>query len=134
MIDDKINKSLREIELELQNLTSARRQVESTVTAYAGLTESTSAYVRSLNRVTEEIKELIKVVGEDYKERTKEFEEQQKKIENNAHHTMEAIEEASKSVVANVESTVNSLQQKLTVCIISSVLTILIVLGLHFLF
>ena len=134
MIDDKINKSLREIELELQNLSSARRQVESTVTAYAGLTESTSAYVRSLNRVTEEIKELIKVVGEDYKKRTKEFEEQQKKIENNAHYTMETIEEASKNVVANVESTVNSLQQKLTVCIILSVLTILIVLGLHFLF
>lgn len=134
MIDEKINQLLKEIERELQSLDSARKQVESTVAAYAGLSDSTSSYVLSLNRITNEVQELIKLIGKDYTERTKNFQAQQKEIGDQAGRVLNAVENASMNVASKVEETISSMQKKLTICIVSSVATILIILGMHLLF
>ena len=47
MIDEKINNSLKELEQRLQNVESARKQVEKTVSSYDGLNKTTAEYVSS---------------------------------------------------------------------------------------
>ena len=49
MIDNKINKTLSELEDGLRNIESARRQVEKTVNSYRELKEVTIEYVNSLS-------------------------------------------------------------------------------------
>lgn len=111
MIEDKINKSLREMEKELQNLNSARQQVDKIVAAYEGLTESAASYVSSLKRISEEIQSLVKVVGQDYTDRTYRFKEQQRDIQNKATSTLKSVEQATTTVIENVENTINSLHK-----------------------
>ena len=51
MIDEKINKTLSELEANLRNVESARKQVESTVNSYEGIKAVTANYV-NLNSAT----------------------------------------------------------------------------------
>lgn len=132
MIDDKINKSLREMEKELQNLNSACHQVDKTVAAYAGLSESVASYVSSLKRISEEVQTLVKVVKQDYSDRTGKFQEQQREIQNQAISTLKSVEQAASTVIESVENIVSALQKKLNFCIGLNILTIIIVLVLHF--
>ena len=47
MMDEKINNSLKELEQRLQNVESARKQVEKTVSSYDNLNKTTAEYVSS---------------------------------------------------------------------------------------
>ena len=49
MIDEKINKTLSELEANLRNVESARKQVESTVNSYEGIKAVTANYVKNLD-------------------------------------------------------------------------------------
>lgn len=70
MIDEKINKTLSELEANLRNVESARKQVESTVNSYEGLKDATANYVKSLSSIEDYLKELIKAIGKDYEKTT----------------------------------------------------------------
>ena len=80
MIDAKINNSLRELEQGLQNIESARKQVEKTVNSYDGLNASTADYVNKLGVVTTKIKELIDSIGNDYDQKVKTFEKDRETV------------------------------------------------------
>lgn len=74
MIDEKINDSLRELELGLKNVESARKQVEKTVNSYDGLNKTTAEYVSQLGIITTKVKELVDSIGKDYDLKVKAFE------------------------------------------------------------
>ena len=132
MIDDKINDSLKEIERELQNVRSARNQVNSTVASYEALRTATSSYVNSLNNIKEEVTKLVKVVGEDYKGITIDFKKQQNEIQEKAKSTLESISKATEQVQNSVASNIKSLQTKLTLALVINILTIIAIVVLHF--
>jgi len=82
MIDEKINNSLKELEDSLNNIESARRQVEKIVTSHEALSNSTTEFVNSLNNVTTKIQIIIDLIGKDYNQRINTFEIESKKLLN----------------------------------------------------
>lgn len=74
MIDEKINKTLKELEQGLQDVESARKQVERTVSSFSNLNTSTLEYVSKLGVITTKVKELVDSIGKDYDQKVKAFE------------------------------------------------------------
>lgn len=132
MIDDKINNSLKEIERELQNISSARTQVNKTVASYEELKIATASYTKSLNNVKEELTSLVNTLRIDYKEIISDFKKQQKDIATASQSTLDSLSEASKNVKKSVSDSINSIQKKLIISIILNVVLIAIVMVLHF--
>ena len=132
MIDDKINNSLKEIERELQNISSARTQVDKTVASYEELKIATASYTKSLNNVKEELTNLVNTIRIDYKEIISDFKKQQKDIATISQSTLDSLSEASEHVKTSVSASINSIQKKLIVSIILNVVIIGIVIALHF--
>ena len=132
MIDDKINNSLKEIERELQNISSARTQVDKTVASYEELKIATASYTKSLNNVKEELTSLVNTLRIDYKEIISDFKKQQKDIATVSQSTLDSLSEASEHVKKSVSASINSIQKKLIVSIILNVVIIGIVIALHF--
>lgn len=132
MIDDKINESLKEIERELQNVKSARNQVDSTVASYEALRIATSSYVTSMNNIKEEVTKLVKVVGDDYKGITTDFKKQQGEIQAMAKSALESISEAATQVETSVANSIKSIQTKLTIALVINTITIIAIVALHF--
>ena len=132
MIDDKINNSLKEIERELQNISSARTQVDKTVASYEELKIATASYTKSLNNVKEELTNLVNTIRIDYKEIISDFKKQQKNIATVSQSTLDSLSEASEHVKKSVSASINAIQKKLIVSIILNVVMIGIVIALHF--
>lgn len=134
MIDDKINNSLKEIERELQNISSARTQVDKTVASYEELKIATDSYTKSLKNVTEELTSLVNTIRIDYNEIISDFKKQQKDIVTISQSTLDSLSEASEHVKTSVSASINSIQKKLIVSIILNVVIIGIgiVITLHF--
>ncbi len=132
MIDDKINNSLKEIERELQNISSARTQVDKTVASYEELKIATASYTKSLNNVKEELTNLVNTIRIDYKEIISDFKKQQKNIATVSQSTLDSLSEASEHVKKSVSASINAIQKKLIVSIILNVVIIGIVIALHF--
>lgn len=74
MIDERINKALNELEANLNNLQSAREQVEKTVNSYDSLNSITADYVSNLGTITTKIQELVDTIGKDYSQKVEAFE------------------------------------------------------------
>ncbi len=69
MIDEKINKTLSELEANLRNVESARKQVESTVNSYEGIKAVTANYVKNLSSIENNLHALITAIGADYEKK-----------------------------------------------------------------
>lgn len=96
-MDQRINDSLKELEQSLKNLDSARKQVEKTIESYDGLHDSVSEYVAQLEKITTKVEELIVVVGTDYKQKVKEFDNDCKSIIESANSASQKLSEATDS-------------------------------------
>lgn len=94
MIDERINKTLSELESSLRSVESARKQVEKTVNSYDGLKSTTAEYVSELGNVTTKIKEVVDSIGKDYTQKIKAFEKDRETIVSS---TTSAIQELSKA-------------------------------------
>lgn len=132
MIDDKINTSLREIERELQNISSARSQVDRTVASYEELKNATSSYTKSLSAIKEELAGLINTLRVDYAEIISDFKKQQKDIEGKSRTTLEGVANAAENVQKKVNESIRSVNQKLTISLVLNAVLIVIVIALHF--
>lgn len=132
MIDDKINNSLKEIERELQNISSARTQVDKTVASYEELKIATASYTKSLNNVKEELTNLVNTIRIDYKEIISDFKKRQKDIETASQSTLDSLSEASEYVKTSVSDSIASIHKKLIISIILNIIIVAIVMALHF--
>lgn len=80
MIDERITKTLSELEIGLRNVESARKQVEKTVNSYEELKTTTAEYVNELGNVTTKVKELVNSIEKDYTQKVKAFEKDRETI------------------------------------------------------
>lgn len=127
MIDERINKSLAELEKQLKDVDAAKKQVEQTVNAYDGLKKSTKAYSDSLNDIQSTLKDIVSLVGEDYSNKVQAFEDEIKRIQSLATESIENTNNASTMVTNSVSNVVKSTQRKLTISIVLSAITLLLV-------
>lgn len=124
MIDEKINNTLKELELGLKNIESARKQVEKTVTSYDDLSEATTEYVKSLGSLTTKVQELINLIGKDYIFRTKTFEQNCDKVIQTIDSASEKISGASEGFKLSLMNVENKLKYSLFFNIVTLVIVV----------
>lgn len=132
MIDEKINKSLQELETQLKEVESARKQVQNTVNSFDGLNTTTSNYVSSLNTIKTKLDEIVKLVGEDYKKKVQEFENDRAKIVNSATEVLTKVDSRAEEIQANVNENIKSVQSKLLYSIILNVVVLIALIAMFF--
>ena len=121
MIDEKINTSLIEIERELQNISSARRQVDKTVASYEELKVATASYKDSLNQITKSLTDLVANFRTNYEE-----------IMKASSSAIKNLNEAADSVKKEVGDKVPSLDNRLYIILAMNAILIAITIALHF--
>lgn len=95
MIDEKINKTLKELEQGLQDVESARKQVERTVSSFSNLNTTTSEYVSKLGTITTKVQELVGYVGKDYAQKVKDFEKDREAVIKSSNAATEKLSNAT---------------------------------------
>ncbi len=128
MIDEKINKTLKELELGLQDVESARKQVERTVSSFSNLNTSTLEYVSKLGIITTKIKELVDSVGKDYDQKVKAFEKDKDTVIKASNAATEKLSNATEEF----KDSLFEIQTKLKYSIILNVVSLLAIAGIIF--
>lgn len=128
MIDQKINNSLKELEQNLKDIDSARKQVETIVNSYNGLNNSTKEYISTLGSSTIKIKDLIIAITNDYKLKVFEMEKDRTNIVESANKASSKLSEASMSF----KNSLDSINNKIKYCIIINALTIIALVIIFF--
>ena len=95
MIDEKINKTLKELEQGLQDVESARKQVERTVSSFSNLNNTTLEYVGKLGAITTKVQELVDNVGTDYAQKVKDFEKDREAVIKSSNTATEKLSNAT---------------------------------------
>jgi methyl-accepting chemotaxis protein len=129
MIDEKINKTLKELELGLQDVESARKQVERTVSSFSNLNTSTLEYVSKLGIITTKIKELVDSVGKDYDQKVKAFEKDKDTVIKASNAATEKLSNATEEF----KDSLFEIQTKLKYSIILNVVSLLAIAAIIFL-
>ena len=133
MIDEKINKTLSELESGLKNVESARKQVESTVNAYNGLNSTTEPYVRSLSTVKEKLSQIVELIGMDYDKKNSDFFKDREKIVTSCNAAINNINTAVEKISNDFSSTVNGINKKLNLLFALNGIVLLVIIILYFL-
>ena len=129
MIDEKINKTLKELEQGLKDVESARKQVERTVSSFSNLNTTTLDYVNKLGTITTKVQELVDNVGKDYAQKVSNFERDRDKI---LKSTQAATEKLS-SAIDGFNDSLYGIENRLRYSIIINVLSFVSIGGLIFL-
>lgn len=95
MIDERINKTLKELEQGLQDVESARKQVERTVSSFSNLNTTTLEYVSKLGTITTKVQELVGYVGKDYAQKVKDFEKDRETVIKSSNAATEKLSNAT---------------------------------------
>lgn len=122
MIDEKINKTLSELEANLRNIESARKQVENTVNSFDGLKTVTANYVKSLSSIGNNLDALITAIGEDYKNSTESFRQDCKEITTSCNSLISKINDAVEDIKGGVSSQIEKIHKKFMYVIICNVI------------
>lgn len=130
MIDQRINDSLKELEQSLKDIDSARKQVENTINSYDGLQNSTSEYVAQLENLTAKVKELVTIVGKDYKQKVADFDKNCKSIIESANSASQKLSEATDSF----NNLLNKIEKKQNYSMIINIILAIILGGIIVLF
>ena len=132
MIDEKINNSLKELEQDLKDIESARKQVEKTVRSYDGLNKTTGEYVTKLGTITTKIQELVNSIDKDYSQKLKNFEKDRDSIINAANTATEKLSMATEEFNNTLPELKSKTNQSLVFNVISSIIVIILLLILLF--
>ncbi len=112
MIDEKINKTLSELEANLRNVESARKQVESTVNSYEGIKAVTANYVKNLSSIENNLHALITAIGADYEKNTDSFQRDCKEITTSCNSLISKINDAVENINGKVSSQIDKIHKK----------------------
>lgn len=132
MIDEKINKTLSELEANLRNVESARKQVESTVNAYDGLKTVTENYVKSLSSISDNLNAIINAIGKDYNNNVESFRKDSKTIADSCNTLISKIDNMVEETKSNVSLQMKRFHRKFTYVIICNVIVWITILMIFF--
>lgn len=127
MIDERINKSLTELEKQLKDVEAARKQVQNTINAFDGLKSTTLEYVTSLSAIKLKLNEIVKLVAEDYTNKVKDFEKDREAIVNKTTEVTEKLDNRTDEVSKSFELSVKSAQTQILISVIINVISMLLV-------
>ena len=122
MIDEKINKTLKELEQGLQDVESARKQVERTVSSFSNLNTTTLEYVSKLGTITTKVQELVGYVGKDYAQKVKDFEKDREAVIKSSNAATEKLSNATEEFKESLFEIQTKLKYSLIVNAISFVI------------
>lgn len=132
MIDERINKTLSDMEANLRQVESAKKQVESTVNSFSGLTGTTSQYVNSLSRINKNLDSLVRIVGEDYEKNIQDLNQEKDAILQACNSALESLNSATEDVKENVANSIEELRKKMNYTIIANAVIFVVMLILFF--
>ena len=131
MIDERINKTLNELEQGLKDIESARKQVEKTVKSYDGLNNATGDYVTKLGNLASKIKELVECIEKDYKQKVTSLEKDRDAIVKTANAASEKLSSSTDEFKESLSGIKNKLKYSLIVnvaSLVAIVVTIILLL------
>lgn len=129
MIDEKINKTLKELEQGLKDVESARKQVERTVSSFSNLNTTTSEYVSKLGTITTKILELVGYVGKDYAQKVKDFENDREAVIKSSNTATEKLSNATEEF----KESLFEIQTKLKYSLIVNAVSLVVIGAILFL-
>ena len=129
MIDEKINNSLRELEQGLNNIESARKQVEKTVNSFDGLNKTTAEYVKQLGGITTKVKELVDIISKDYEQKVKAFEKDRDSVIQASNAAAEKLSNATE----DFNDSLNDIKVKLKYSIAFHIVLLIAIVAIVFL-
>lgn len=132
MIDERIDKTLSELETNLRNIESARKQVENTVNSYDGLKTVTANYVKSLSTIRENIDVLITTIGKDYENNTKSFRRDCNVITDSCNSLISKIDKVVEETKNNMSLQIDRFHKKFMYVIICNIIIWVTMLILFF--
>lgn len=132
MIDERINRTLNELERNLGNVESARKQVESTVNSFNGLKAKTQEYVNSLSTIKTNLGEIVNLVGNDYKQKSESFENDRKNIMEACNNAIHSVNSAAGAVQEEVKENIANMQKRFTFVIVLNIIILITVVVLAF--
>ena len=133
MIDEKINKALKELEDNLRNVRSANDQVNNTVNAYKALTASTTAYAESLSAVKDSVEKLVKAVGNDYDKKVAEFDKGRNQIVASCNQVIADVNRTIQDAKQSFDDNIKQIHNKFTYVLVLNGIILLSIVLLHFL-
>ena len=129
MIDEKINKTLKELEQGLQDVESARKQVERTVSSFSNLNTTTLEYVSKLGTITTKVQELVGYVGKDYAQKVKDFEKDREAVIKSSNAATEKLSNATEEF----KDSLFEIQTKLKYSLIVNAVSLVVIGAILFL-
>ena len=129
MIDERINKTLKELEQGLQDVESARKQVERTVSSFSNLNTTTLEYVSKLGTITTRIQELMGYVGKDYAQKVKDFEKDREAVIKSSNTATEKLSNATEEF----KESLFEIQTKLKYSLIVNAVSLVVIGAILFL-
>lgn len=132
MIDEKINRTLFELENGLRNLESASKQVEKTVNSYSELKNVTADYVYSLSLIDKNMKELVHIISEDYNNKSESFEKDCQTISESCHSLISSINDSVEDIKSSVSSCIDRIHKKFTYVLICNFILFITMVALYF--
>ena len=129
MIDEKINKTLKELEQGLQDVESARKQVERTVSSFSNLNTTTLEYVSKLGTITTKVQELVGYVGKDYAQKVKDFEKDREAVIKSSNTATEKLSNATEEF----KESLFEIQTKLKYSLIVNAVSLVVIGAILFL-
>ena len=129
MIDERINKTLKELEQGLQDVESARKQVERTVSSFSNLNTTTLEYVSKLGTITTKIQELVGYVGKDYAQKVKDFEKDREAVIKSSNAATEKLSNATEEF----KESLFEIQTKLKYSLIVNAVSLVVIGAILFL-
>lgn len=133
MIDERINKTLSELEANLRNIESARKQVENTIKAYNELKESTSSYVNSLSSANTRLTDLMNLIENDYSNKLETFKEDRRTIIDSCQEAINNVNDTAKRIQDTIDTTINGIHKKFTYVLIFNGVILATIIALFFL-
>ena len=129
MIDERINKTLKELEQGLQDVESARKQVERTVSSFSNLNTTTLEYVSKLGTITTKVQELVGYVGKDYAQKVKDFEKDREVVIKSSNAATEKLSNATEEF----KESLFEIQTKLKYSLIVNAVSLVVIGAILFL-
>lgn len=113
MIDERINRTLTELESSLLKVKSAQKQVEETINSFNGLKSITASYVSSLAQVNDNIKNLANIVNQSLVQKVETLDQEKELIVESCKSSIASVERATEDVKTSVCTSISTFETSL---------------------
>lgn len=111
-MEDRINQALSQIERDLQNIKSAREQVESVVSSSVQLKERVGSFVSDVNALSKQVEGLIQSLAEQGKSNIVDFEKSLENLKKACATVVSSFEKETTVAASTIKMEINNLHDE----------------------